>query len=153
MRSSEMVSRLGPRTATKSIAETHPASSSENNGNSTRALLHAAAAPSKGPFSSISRLMRCTVPVPTLSSRAMASMPFLARTGVDEACRGASTHQSCNPQQVGQVSRAPRLNTRGPAHRPGGGAGGRGGRGGGGGLGLGFGGSAAALAANWRIAA
>jgi hypothetical protein len=44
-------------------------------------------------------------------------------------------------------------NTRSPAHGPGGGAGGRGGRGGGGGLGLGFGGSAAALAANWRIAA
>ena len=40
----------------------------------------AAAAPSKGPAASISRFTRCTVPVPTLRSRAIASMPFLARS-------------------------------------------------------------------------
>jgi hypothetical protein len=40
----------------------------------------AAAAPSKGLAASISRFTRCTVPVPTLRSRAIASMPFLARS-------------------------------------------------------------------------
>ena len=70
-------------------------------------------------------------------------------------------HQSCDkpvPHAKGRlnrwiISRAPRPNTRGLPHGPGGGAGGRGGRGGGGGLGFGFGGSAAAVLRRGQLAA